>query len=1050
MYKTEPVTFWSKYSPTPASTSTIVLGTSSFVDTVTAPYIVTNLGTGTHKIYATWPGEGLFAAQSTQFYPFDVSVDASVDIGGELAVTVSPSSGNLVVSEGTATITAFLTTTTAVTNELKFYVDNIQIGTALMSNNRASVSIDSLAAGTRKISVEWPGATINSTIYGGKTAQLDYLVLRGQTVGQALTLAASPSALIVDEGTLTLTANISTSTSLGGTVSFYNGATLLGDVNFNSTNTAVLTATNTFAVGTANFSAAWNGNQTSSPKYIEKTSNTATVTIVERRTIPSMTFTAAPNPAVNSFDNVTFTAVLNTNTSVSGLVRFFEGSTFIASANIGSNRTATVTLPASGTQFSTGTHVYYASYAGSTTAPKYYPVTSNNFTLTVTAGFIYTGTITLAASRPVVHQFTPLTLTATASAGTYTGVVNFDSSVIDTREEVFQGTVYNYPIYLYQGGSSGGGRFINLEYSSDYNPQNFFTTGTIVKIQAIADYTNIPNYPIAAGDIGYYEVFDVDYFNNAGSLPDYTFNLRLSTGTEFYFGGSAPIEYTNNLIISYGDFGGNSQFGELTAERLLNAGNFNGTSSSSYTFVPAETISGSTQTHYFEAVWLGGYKNGITPHIGTSSNIISVQIVPATINLRDTTSTNVITRSNTYYATVNTSTLTPVVLSLKNGSTVLSTATTVGSTATFTLAAGALSTGTRNLVAEYSNAINTIQSNPFTQTIINKLTPTVSVTSSTYSFYNKNRTSNSVTTATITVQGTGAGPNPTGVVTLLDVNSGRLLGTANLTGSNQTSTATITWSPTDQAQIDQGTRTLRADYYSDDWYIDGDGSNSFVASTKANISPTLSVSQETIYWTNTTTFTMSLDGALVDGSISLKEGSTILSVGTVNGNTATFTAQRFSTGTHFVFANLSNDTYVKDVNTNIIQITSNAIVTSFDNFAATWSQSSTIGQINWNLNPLSSVASEFIIDRNITIKIYYRLNAPNNVGPDVQGPLWNTFIVPYTDTVNAFDMPSSYNDGTQLRNVRGYHFEVIYEGGGACPGTSKIGYVSSTGTLYLE
>lgn len=1049
MYKTEPVTFYSKYSPTPSSTSTIVLGTSTFVDTVTAPFIVTNLGTGTHKIYASWPGEGLYAAQTTEFGPFPISVDASVDIGGQLAITIAPTSGSLVVGEGTATITAFLTTSTPVSNEVKFYVDNVQIGTELLVNNRASVNISSLSAGIRKITAEWQGAVISDVIYGGKSTQVNYEVLRGQTMPTALTLSVNKAQAVVSEGTITLTANINTATSLAGLVEFTADGVAVAEAALVN-NTAIATVTNTFAVGNPIFRAAWNGNQTSTPKYIEKTSNTATVTIVERATIPSMSLAVTPNPAVAAFDTVTFTATLNTTTSVPGIVRFFEGPTFIASAPITLNQ-ATVSLPAIGIQFNLGSSEFYATYAGSTTTPKYFPVTSNISTLTVIAGFPFTGTITLSASKPVVHQFSPLTLTATASTGTYTGVVNFDTSILDTRDNVWAGSVYNYPLYQFRESSDVNGRYLDLQYETTYAPQNFFSTGTVVKITAIADYTPIQGNVVRAGDESYFTIDRILFFDNSGTIPDYTFRMRFTTGTNtFLLGGDAPIEYRNNLIISPGSYTGNSQFGELIDEDTLASRNFNGTNSATYTFTPGEVITDNTQTHYFEAIWQGGYRNGLTPFLGTSSNVLTVRVVPAQITLSDTTTTNVITRPNRFVATVNTNSMVAIQLSLKDGDTVISTATTVGSTATFNLAPGVLSTGSRALVAEYSNAINTVRSNLFSQTVINKLAPTVSVSSSTYSFYNKNRTLNPVTTATIQVRGTGPGPFPTGVVTLLDSATGRLLGTASLSGTHQLSTATITWSPTDQSQIDQGVRNLRADYYSDDWYVESSGTNTFIADTKANISPTLAASQETIYWTNTTTFTMNLDGALPDGAIALKEGNTTLSVGTVSGNTATFQAQRFSTGTHMVFASLTNDTYVKNVNTNIVQITSNAIVTSFDNFNATFDRNTTIGQINWNLNPLGQIPSEFVIDKNITIKVFYRLNAPNNAGPDVKGPLWNTFIVPYTDTVNAFDMPNLYNDGSQLRTVVGYHFEVIYEGGGACPGTSKTGYVSRFSVLNLD
>lgn len=411
MYKTVPVTFYCQWTGT---STTAVLGTSSFYNTTTAALVTADLNTGTNYLWAEWPGEGLYAGQSTVDAPVTVLVDDGVPLGGAIDIVILPSTGNLVVGEGTATIYASLTTSTNVIGNLRFYVDNVYIGRSPLLANQAIIQVDNLAAGTRTIQVEWPGGDLDGTRYEGKFDSTTYEVLRGTSVGGDLVLTPSKSRAISGEGQLTFTANITTSTSLPGRITFYQGTESLGygDVVGNS---ATITVNNLFPTGYIPFTAQWDGNQSSHPRYIEKISNTATITIAEKETIPSMTLSVSPASAVRNSGNVTMTATANTSTPVSGLVKFYSGATLFDSTNF-VNNVATVNVP---TTFAAGTYTVYAFFVGSDSSPKYFPLTSNSATLTVINGFDIGSNLVLTASQPQVID-EPITLTAKFNTSTIT------------------------------------------------------------------------------------------------------------------------------------------------------------------------------------------------------------------------------------------------------------------------------------------------------------------------------------------------------------------------------------------------------------------------------------------------------------------------------------------------------------------------------------------------------------------------------------------------------------------------------------------------------
>jgi hypothetical protein len=155
----------------------------------------------------------------------------------------------------------------------------------------------------------------------------------------ATTLIGSPNPATVGQ-TVTLTATISpvpTGSSLG-TVSFYDGGTLLGTGNVNSSGVAAISTTS-LPVGANSLTAFYSGNV----GFATSTSS-AIIQTVTSRTGTTTTLTASPNPS-GSGETVTFTATISpapTGTPT-GTVSFYSGSTLLGTATVNSSGVATFT-----------------------------------------------------------------------------------------------------------------------------------------------------------------------------------------------------------------------------------------------------------------------------------------------------------------------------------------------------------------------------------------------------------------------------------------------------------------------------------------------------------------------------------------------------------------------------------------------------------------------------------------------------------------------------------------------------------------------------------
>lgn len=194
--------------------------------------------------------------------------------------------------------------------------------------------------------------------------------------------------------TVTLTATVTSASGVqGGTISFKDGATVLGSGAINQTG-VVTFSTSSLQVGTHPLTAVYSG----SSGFQSSTSNTVELVVLGDTT--GTTLTASPNPAAVG-TSVTFTATVANTIIPSGLptgtVTFLDGTTALGEATLNGSGIATYST----SSLAVGTHSVTAAYSGTTNTlasvsaaveEVIVPIVGD-FTLQISAGSasVYTG-----------------------------------------------------------------------------------------------------------------------------------------------------------------------------------------------------------------------------------------------------------------------------------------------------------------------------------------------------------------------------------------------------------------------------------------------------------------------------------------------------------------------------------------------------------------------------------------------------------------------------------------------------------------------------------
>ena len=231
-------------------------------------------------------------------------------------------------------------------------------------------------------------------------------------------LSASPNPAPAGQpATFTATVSPTPTGTPTGTVSFYDGTTLLGTGTVNSSGVATLTTSN-LSLGAHVISATYSGNTS----FAASTSSPLTETIAGTGLTPTTTqLAASSNPAVVG-QSVTFTATVSpTPTGTpTGTGSFYSGTILLGTGTVNSSGVTTLTTNA----LTVGANLISVVYSGNA---NFATSTSSTLTETISKSPTTTG---LAASPDPAVAGQSVTFTATVSpvpTGTPTGTVSFYS-----------------------------------------------------------------------------------------------------------------------------------------------------------------------------------------------------------------------------------------------------------------------------------------------------------------------------------------------------------------------------------------------------------------------------------------------------------------------------------------------------------------------------------------------------------------------------------------------------------------------------------------------
>lgn len=361
----------------------------------TATYATNSLAVGTHTVAAVYtPGTSNFIGSNASL---------SQTVNAESTTTTVTSSLNPSAFMQSVTFTATVAQTegtTVPTGTVQFSVDGTNSGGPVtLSGGTAAFTISTLAVGIHTITAVYTPDVGNFTGSSGSTGQRV-----GAVASSTTTLTLAPTTVMYGD-TATLTAVVAPSFATGS-VSFYEGSTLLGTASLDNTATAVLPIS-TLNAGVHTITAKYNGD----PGVPASTSNNAQLTVTKRTAAgggPAITVTVNDASRTTTQSNPPFT--------YSAAGQLVNGDTYATAISGTANYSTTA---------GTMTGTYSIMVSGLTSAN--YTIAFVPGTLTVT---ISPSTTALVASPSSTQYGDPVTLTATVTSGA-TGTVSFyDGSVL--------------------------------------------------------------------------------------------------------------------------------------------------------------------------------------------------------------------------------------------------------------------------------------------------------------------------------------------------------------------------------------------------------------------------------------------------------------------------------------------------------------------------------------------------------------------------------------------------------------------------------------------
>ena len=382
-----------------------VLGLITLGSTGGGSFSTSSLPAGTYNVTATYGGDGTFApstsaaqmlvvAQAGTTAALTVSA-ANVTVGQAETLSVNLQGSAAPALSGMVT---FLDGTTVLGSSA--VTPSSSVGTTAFAT--ASLTLSSLGVGPHSITARYSGdANYSVSVSAAQTVTVAQITA-------AVSVGVSAGSLAVGQAEmLTATVQHAGTPAVSGTVTFFDGTTVLG------TATVIATASGGNAVFTASSLAV--GSHSIFVRYSGDTNFGATVSVAQGITVTQAATTTSlvvsgANLNVNQTETLTATVVGGASPALTGMVTFLDGTAVVGTVSITPTATggsAALTL----STLSVATHQYSARYSGDTDY-----VSSASGALAVVVSLV-AQTITFPAIANHVIGDVAFALNATASSG---------------------------------------------------------------------------------------------------------------------------------------------------------------------------------------------------------------------------------------------------------------------------------------------------------------------------------------------------------------------------------------------------------------------------------------------------------------------------------------------------------------------------------------------------------------------------------------------------------------------------------------------------------
>jgi hypothetical protein len=458
------------------------------------------------------------------YFPIDTPSPTALSFGSQTVFSSAPTQNVTFTNTGNATM---YITSTYISGDTDFFISSDGCNGATVQPSQSCIEgvsffPTSVGNGNGFIVVldNSPGVFADASLTGNGTqaasATLIGSSLNPSTYGQSVTFTAQVFS--------------QTSGTPTGTVTFQDGATVLGTVTLNGSGIAQFT-TAALSVGTHTIGAFYSGDTlfTASSQSMFQTVNPApTSTAVVSSLNPSTYGTA-----------VTFTATVSSGVGMpTGAVTFNDGTTTIGTSAL-SNGTASFTTAA----LSGGAHSITASYAGSVNFAS-----STSSALGQTVNPRTTATALASSANPSsYHQSVTFTAKVSSSAGVPQGTVTFKDGGVTLGTGVLNGSAV---ATLATNALTVGAHSVSAVYSGS---ANFQTSTSSAVAQSVKKATTTTKVTSSVNPSAYHQLVNLTatVVGAFGGVPQGTVTFKDGTITV----GTATLNASGQAILSVNTLG---------------------------------------------------------------------------------------------------------------------------------------------------------------------------------------------------------------------------------------------------------------------------------------------------------------------------------------------------------------------------------------------------------------------------------------------------------------------------------------------------------------